>query len=505
MNFTLVRLFAFAVIFGMITFAVPSSAQHDPHLGEAPPLDHAAIFNSHVHHAKAQIATGKLPDEKAITATPANPATFSGTTYIVGPTVTPTTTVPEAEEHIAVDPNNSNNLVAAISDFALRGGFNTTKYAFSFSNGAAGTWSERYVPLDANGFPATGDGRSWEANSDPVVAIDKLGNVFLADLYFNSSNNANGLYVSVATLASGVAFTAASTYAVATNPSPTASISEDKEWIAVDNSSSPYSGNVYVSWTRFTGCTSGGCSSDAIVFSRSTDHGKTWSAPIQISPSSQNGAVQGSQVAVGPNGEVYVAYEVFFVGGKRQHFLAKSTNGGISFTTPVAATPFFNELSFKSTYRKNSFASLAISPTNGNVYLVYSDQPSKTLGAEVEFVKSASGGASFTAPVVINDASAGQQFMPAVTVDSSGVIHASWFDTRNSGGTSSLYDIYATRSFDGGNTFNPNARVTASLVNAGNASFIGDYAGIAAGGGFAHPVWTSGGFNNGRLQTATLQ
>jgi hypothetical protein len=35
-------------------------------------------------------------------------------------------------------------------------------------------------------------------------------------------------------------------------------------------------------------------------------------------------------------------------------------------------------------------------------------------------------------------------------------------------------------------------------------SFIGDYAGIAAAGGFAHPVWTSGGFNNGLLQTATL-
>jgi hypothetical protein len=47
-------------------------------------------------------------------------------------------------------------------------------------------------------------------------------------------------------------------------------------------------------------------------------------------------------------------------------------------------------------------------------------------------------------------------------------------------------------------------RVTSSTVDAGTASFIGDYAGIAAGGGSAHPVWTSGGFNGGTLQTATL-
>ena len=53
-------------------------------------------------------------------------------------------------------------------------------------------------------------------------------------------------------------------------------------------------------------------------------------------------------------------------------------------------------------------------------------------------------------------------------------------------------------------SFAPNARVTSALVNAGNTSFIGDYSGNAASGGFAHPVWTSGGGNNGRLETAAL-
>src|SRR5690242_20574609 len=85
-------------------------------------------------HFKTMVAhRDHIPGVKS-TAGPAGtetPATFSGPPYSVGPTITPTTTVPEAEEHIAVDPNNFSNLVAMISDFSLRGGFNTSKFAFS--------------------------------------------------------------------------------------------------------------------------------------------------------------------------------------------------------------------------------------------------------------------------------------------------------------------------------------------------------------------------------------
>jgi hypothetical protein len=474
------------VSLGVLAF--PAGAQPDRQ------LDTRAVFRTAVpdhspHPPHTPAGSG--------TATPSAAAVFGGSPYAVGPVITPTSTLPEAEEHVAADPNQAASLVAVVSDFALRGGFNTSKCAVSLNNGTS--WTEQYVPLDASGFPVTREGKSWQANSDPVAAIDKLGNVYLANLYFDTHDNANGLYVGVASWSSGVNFAAAATYPVATNLNPATSISEDKPWIAVDNSSSSSSGNVYASWTRFVGNT------DMILFSRSTNHGVTWSAPVAVSPVGQNGAVQGSQVAVGPNGELYVVYEVFYVGGLRRQFLARSTNGGVTFSAPVAITPYFNELRFNSTYRKSSFAALAVSPVNGNVYLVYADQPSSTLGAEVEFVRSTTGGASFTAPVVINDRSAGQQFMPALTVDSTGRIHASWFDTRNSPGTASRYDIFATRSLDNGTTFSPNARITPALVNAGTASFIGDYAGIAAAGGFAHPVWTSGGFNNGRLQTATLQ
>jgi hypothetical protein len=119
---------------------------------------------------------------------------------------------------------------------------------------------------------------------------------------------------------------------------------------------------------------------------------------------------------------------------------------------------------------------------------------------------------------VINDVSTGHHFFPSVAVDSNGVIHTSWFDTRNSPSNPEFYDVYATYSKNG-SAFAANARVTPTTIDSGTGfltlPFIGDYAGIAAAvngvKSEAHPVWTSGGLADfplgplGQLQTATLQ
>ena len=428
-------------------------------------------------------------------------ATFSGSPYTLGPVVTATTTSPEAEEHIAVDPNVSANLVAAISDFSMPvagvSGVNTTKFASSIDNGS--TWIEGFVALSPDGHKITSDGLSWDANSDPVVARDRLGNVFAADLYIDFiSAFFDGLYVNVGTQsASGLTISSTNPVAVDTASGP---FFEDKPWIAADDSGT--TDNVYVCWTRFNTA----FTTDFIVFSRSTDHGATWSAPTKISAGTQDGAVQGCQVAVGPDGEVYVAYEVSFVDRFRQHFVARSTDGGLSFTTSKAITPVFRDVTFASFFRKNSFPALAVNPVNGNVVDVYAGND--LVGhANIHFIQSTDGGTTFGAPLVINDVLHGEQFMPGLAIDASGVIHASWFDTRNAEGSAAFkYDIFATFSKDNGATFAPNARVTPAPIVLGHfPTFIGDYSGNAAAGGFAHPVWNNGGFSTrSHLQTASL-
>lgn len=462
-----------------------------------PANSNRGVFKTAVPRLGTQAAApvqAPVPSPATTHLSPANPATFAGNGYTVGSTVTPTTTSPEAEEEITVDPLNYANLVAGVSDFSLRGGFNTTKLAISSDNGT--TWTQSFVPL-SNGSPATSDGAVWAANSDPAVGIDLYGNIYVASLYLNASvsNNANGVYVSLGTLSGGASsFSVGTTYPVITNLNPSTTLTEDKEWIAVDNSNNaPTTGNVYVSWTHFTSTT------NYILISSSTTHGTSWSASVQVSDPSQNGTVQGSQVSVGPAGQVYVAYLVSLSGNQGQIFIAKSTDGGNTFSTPVAATPIFNQLSFVATYRINSFPAMAVSPINGNVYILYADQPNSTVSAEIEFVASTDGGNTFSAPVVINDVSTGQQFFPAIAVDGSDVIHAGWFDTRNST-DNEHYDVYATFSNNDGSSFSPNARVTSTLINASNATFIGDYSGIAASGYFAHPAWTDA----VRLRTARL-
>lgn len=219
------------------------------------------------------------------------PPAFTQPPYIVAPVVVPTTTAPEAEEHVTSDPNNFLNLLAMISDFSLNGGFNTSKWAFSNNGGT--TWRQSFVPRQS-GFPVTADGHGWQANSDPVVAIDKLGNAYLANLYLQIDTKGNvtndGYYVCVATLKSGPSFSKAGCHPVRTSLKAS-TVLEDKPWLAVDNSSSTFSGNVYATWTHFT------ATSSMIFFSRSTNHGVTWSPAIRINPASQNGAIQGSQVA----------------------------------------------------------------------------------------------------------------------------------------------------------------------------------------------------------------
>jgi len=479
--------------------------------------------------------------------TSANALTVSGSSYGVGLTFTPTTTQPEAEEEVAADPSDTsgNNLIGAISDFSQPSGFNFTKWALSTTGGSS--WTDNFVPYDATtGLLQTSDGHSWDANSDPVLAFDRSGNVYLSDLYIALDSlgriTAEGLYVSTDTFGNLETGNFGHTYAVRANLNNKRTFSiEDKPWIAVDNSSNGTSGYVYASWSHFTGCQNKfsifygyylTCSSDVVDVAYSKNHGQTWSTPVLINPRGQNGAVQGSQVAIGPDGRVYVAYEFFGSGNQRQQYLSVGTWSGstLSFAAPLVITPVFSELTFagcstcSASYRVNSFPNIAVSPS-GNVYVVYGAQADSMSAAQVNFVACTSNCTSanaFTSPSIVNDNLAGDHFFPAIAVDQSGVIHTSWFDTRNNPSNPDYLDIYAafltynnsTNSF----TVSPNARVTATSMDAsigdlfGDTGFIGDYTGIAATAATpatAHPVWTNasgilGLLASGSLQTATL-
>jgi hypothetical protein len=428
----------------------------------------------------------------------------------------------QSEEHVAISPLNGGcNWLMAVSDFSIRGGVNTTKYSITYDFGT--TWQEAFLPVSGTGSSdllTTSDGRSWMANSDPVVAFDKAGNAYIGSLAFNfdpttgvSTNN--GIYVAVApagSSASPLSLTSANVHPVVVNPDPATTNFEDKDWIAVDNSSSAFSGRVYVTWSHFFG------NSDTIMIASSSNQGGTWTAPLRLSPVSQDGEVQGSQVGVGPDGTVYVLWDFTAdTTGGHQHFFTRSSDGGSTWSTPTSITPVFNTLdtdnksAFKSSYRKDSFPYLAVNPTPvsghtyGEIYAVYPDQPGSN--AEIKFIRSTDNGVTFSTPVRLNDVTTRQRLMPSITADPRNNLHVSWFDTRN-GSTTQTYDIYAARgSLASGSLVwsTNNLRLTPSSITAPpapqNKGFIGDYAAIASSTitdgstlyGFAVPIWSGSG------------
>ena len=93
------------------------------------------------------------------------------------------------------------------------------------------------------------------------------------------------------------------------------------------------------------------------------------------------GLVQGARVVVGPNGEVYVVYEVLGQVDADFMKLRKSTNGGVSFGPEVVvATEYSNFGTGAPGFNRNrgiTFPSIAVDrstgPYRGRVYVAFQD------------------------------------------------------------------------------------------------------------------------------------
>src|SRR5215211_7811461 len=117
----------------------------------------------------------------------------------------------------------------------------------------------------------------------------------------------------------------------------------DKEQIWADNAaSSRFFGNVYVCYAAFRGA-----GAAPVVVARSTDGGDSWSTR-QISPASnvspKNFGRSGCTVRTDSTGIVYVFFELFqsparFLPPTGTHVLAKSFDGGRSWTRPMDLFP----------------------------------------------------------------------------------------------------------------------------------------------------------------------
>ena len=385
------------------------------------------------------------PDATPASPTPINPAFVLSSpldgTSVAAPDITvnqDTAAAPQNETAIAVDPNNPNRVVAAANDYAARTWSCTISGtpcsaladAYSgtyFSNDGGTTWCCNSSDPGHLGTLIPGvtrlTGGIYDAGGDPAVAFDSNGNVYYAGLGFNRNTAPNTVAVNKGTFnASGHLSWGPPTF-IGQTTSP--SILNDKEWIGVDaHASSPFRDRVYVSWTRYIfNAGTGAYVQSPILFVYSTDGGQTFSTPQSLAGNVLYS--QGSRVVVGSDGTVYVFWE----GATRLNafdstWMAKSTNGGQTFSKPVAVAELVDIVTPRDAeFRVNSFPAADIGP-DGNLYVAWShEQPNNSSSYAVDdacaswivgtssvltnchtlaaYSKSTDGGNTWTAPVPI--------------------------------------------------------------------------------------------------------
>jgi hypothetical protein len=258
------------------------------------------------------------------------------------------------EPAIGVDPRDTRVLIGSANDYC---GVDVSDVWLGYYRSEDGGRSFQSslvpgYPGDATPFAALADVRT-SGSGDPVIAWDNEGRVFMGS---ESSGNPTGTkswgdvwvarYVnpdgpSGDTLNDGKLYAGTETVAHGSSSPFIIGKFYDKTAIEVDRTGGPCDGTVYFAFSRFAGQASNGFNAQ-IYLVRSTDHGETWSHPIQLSQTIHD--IQFPDIAVTGNGHVYVTYRQW--ADVRSHesqdavIYNKSVDCGQTFSRPVVLAPF---------------------------------------------------------------------------------------------------------------------------------------------------------------------
>lgn len=283
---------------------------------------------------------------------------------------------------------------------------------------------------------------------------------------------------------------------------PTIVISEDDPGlfnercsIAVDNSPGPRRGAVYVSWIRVELAPNGSATEVPIWLASSTNQGKTFSAPRQISDSAVNLLNNKPVTLVDAAGRVFVFYENYLLNDpERDQHVVQRADDGVNFGQATQVTFVFDAFTPlpPAHFRDNSFPQAAADPITGRLYVAWTDM--RFGSPDILLTTSIDQGATWSPPARVNDtpeAAPIQHALPAVACGPLGVCGASFYSSRNDPG-GLLLDTYFVP-FVAGHVVGSNIRASFAPMNPNvqfGGRFIGDYTALVIGWTEAHPVWT---------------
>jgi hypothetical protein len=408
---------------------------------------------------------------------------------------------PQSETFVAIDPSRPSILAGGSNEIfrlPMRG---------YFSSDAGRTWGGVDLPLP----PAKGNGIDF--GSDPSLAFDSRGNVFYGYIvvFFGNGNGINGTAVGVARSSDG-----GRTYPQFTLFSQEGGSGHfnDKPIITADsNPASPFRDNVYIAWDAAAGGSTGG----GVRVARSVDHGASFTI-ARVDDLRGPGRAIGADPFVGPNGELYVAWNDF---AANTIAFNRSLDGGVSWGSPIVVSrkrlPF--DIAIPAEFSRGALvypscdADRSAGAHRGRLVCSWMDLNAAG-NTDILTSYSDDGGRTWTVAAPATDAVSGvDRFNHWLAIDPvTGDVNLSFYDTRNdTTGARFMTDIFFSQSRNGGASFLPNVRVTDVSSNEHDCDGVfpcagidygnqtGDYSGLASFGGVSYPFWT-----DSRRQLAAL-
>jgi hypothetical protein len=281
----------------------------------------------------------------------------------------------------------------------------------------------------------------------------------------------------------------------------------DKPMITTDtNAGSALRDNVYIAWDAASGGSIGG----GVRVATSSDHGASFSVTRADDPSGPGRSI-GASPAVGPNGELYVAWNDYVANAI---VFNRSFDGGRSWGVPNTVSaktlPFDIAIPAESFRGALVYPSLGVDvssgPHRGRIYCSWMDlTPANVTDIFISY--SDNNGATWTTPARVPDQFTFpvDRFNHWMSIDpTNGDVNVAFYDTRNdTTGARFQTDYYLARSTNGGVGF-PAADIRVSTVssnehdcngifpcdgiNYGNQQ--GDYEGLVSFNGTSYPIWT---------------
>lgn len=338
-------------------------------------------------------------------------------------------------------------------------------------------------------------GKTWKSKTltspygvwgDPVVIFDTTGRPY----YFHLSSYKETSHLDRIVCQS--ADKICKKFDEGTFPKPNGTKVQDKHWVVVNQENN----ELYMTWTQFDAYNSADVNDTSIiVFSKSTDQGKTWSDPLRISKYGgdcldDDETVEGAVPAVGPNGEIYVTWT-----GPNGLVMQKSLDGGETWLPEEKSLERQWggwTLDIPGMGRANGLpilkCDLSDGPNRGTLYLNWCDQRNGVEDTDVFIMKSTDGGETWSKVIKVNqDDSQKHQFFTWMDIDpSTGYLYFVYYDRRSYSGNQT--DVYMSVSKDGGQTF-VDTKLSKTPFVPTEGVFFGDYLNIAALDGVIRPIW----------------